>query len=76
MKSCTSFSFATKDGNNKTLIKSPEEPRYIPKPLDAEEAALILGDEKLSFVVFRNIRNERICVIYPIGNHEYGLIET
>ena len=44
---------------NKTLVKSKEEPRYIPKPIDIEQAAEIMENDKLSFLVFRNLKTER-----------------
>lgn len=49
--------------------------RYIPKPMGPEDAAEILEEEKLNFLVFRNLK-EKICVIYPSGDDAYGLIVT
>ena len=56
--------------------KEKEPRRYVPKPMDTEDAAPILEDENLDFLVFRNLK-ERICVIYSDqDNTAYGLIET
>lgn len=56
--------------------KPKKEPRFVKKPMTPEEAALIVEDERIPFLVFRNIENESINVIYPQQNNEYGLIET
>jgi putative sigma-54 modulation protein len=53
-----------------------EKNLFIPKPMGPEDAAILLEDKKLNFLVFRNIRTEKINVIYPTDNNEYGLIET
>ena len=53
--------------------------RFIPKPMDVEDAALLLEERKTSFLVFRNFKEE-VNVIYEIednnGSTTYGLIET
>ncbi len=49
--------------------------RYAVKPMTAEEAAIVLKDEKNQFLVFRNSENERISVIYRREDGDYGLIE-
>ena len=66
---------AHKDGKTRSLSTFDAEERFIPKPMDPEDAATILERDKLSFLVFRDME-EKICVLYPIGNHEYGLVET
>ena len=56
--------------------KSPEqEPHYIQKPMDIEDAELYLSEKKLPFLVFKNMK-EKTCVVYPISGKEYGLIEV
>jgi putative sigma-54 modulation protein len=60
---------------------SPGTPRivrtrsYAIKPMTAEEAAMQLDGDPLSFLVFRNAENERISVIYTRKDGNYGLIE-
>tara|TARA_A100001015_G_C14846308_1_gene654605 strand:+ start:474 stop:998 length:525 start_codon:yes stop_codon:yes gene_type:complete len=49
--------------------------RYIPKPMGPEDAVQILQDEKLDFLVFRNLK-ERVCVIYQQEDGEFSVIET
>ena len=55
--------------------RDDDDKRYIPKPMGVEDAAEILADEKLDFLVFRDLK-ERICVIYPREDGQYGLITT
>jgi putative sigma-54 modulation protein len=50
--------------------------RFIPKPIEIEEAGRICAEENLKFLAFRNIENERICVIHPVATGEFELIET
>jgi len=57
-----------------TAKKSKGE-RFIQQPMDPEEAVSILQREKLKVLVFRNLSDERINVIYPITDNEYGLID-
>lgn len=52
------------------------ERHYVPKPIDPEDAVALLEDRKLDFIVFRNIKHEQVCVVYPLGSGEYGLIEA
>lgn len=52
------------------------EQRYIPKPLEVEMAAEICLAKKLNFLLFRNIENERICLIHKIGDNQFEVIET
>ena len=46
------------------------------KPIDIDEAAQKLDEEKLTFLVFREIESEEINIIYTMENGDYGLIET
>lgn len=52
----------------------PKE-RYIKKPMDPEDAIIILQEEGLKLLVFRDM-NEKISVVFPTDNSEYGLITT
>ena len=67
---------ATAKKGSRTVSHDDHEPRYIRKPMSPEEAALVLEEEGLSFVVFRNSENEKISVVYPKNSQEYGLIIT
>ncbi len=58
-----------------TTNKTSKE-RFIPKPMEIEEAGRICSEEHLNFLVFRNIENERVCVIHPVKPGEFELIET
>ena len=49
--------------------------RYAVKPVNPEEAALMLNGEANSFLVFRNAENQRISVIYKRKDGNFGLIE-
>tara|TARA_Y200000002_G_scaffold240665_1_gene198883 strand:+ start:203 stop:814 length:612 start_codon:yes stop_codon:yes gene_type:complete len=70
--------------SSSTVIKSKptqvsttkkRQDRYIPKPMGSEDAVQILQDEKLDFLVFRDLK-ERVCVIYQEEDGEYSIIET
>jgi len=50
--------------------------RYAVKPVTAEEAAMLLDDEKNDFLIFRNAENQKISVIHKRKDGNYGLIET
>jgi putative sigma-54 modulation protein len=56
------------------------EPRIIKsstlniKPMGLDEAALQLEGAANSFVVFRDTRTDRVCVLYKRRDHNYGLI--
>ena len=52
----------------------PKE-RYIKKPMDPEDAISIMEDEKLKVLVFRDM-SERVSVVFPVDDGEYGLITT
>ena len=49
--------------------------RYPIKPMDEEEAAMLLSHEKNDFLVFRNAETEKIAVIFKRKDGNYGLIE-
>ena len=63
------------------VAPAPAGPRIIParryavKPVNPEEAALMLNGEANSFLVFRNAENQRISVIYKRKDGNFGLIE-
>eukprot|EP01047_Picozoa_sp_COSAG01_P023604 COSAG01_NODE_1433_length_10317_cov_590.337366_7_plen_181_part_00 len=60
----------------KTLSQEDNTEHFVRKPIDIDEAAGILADKALSFLVFRDMHTEKISVIYPLSNEELGLIET
>jgi len=45
------------------------------KPMDIDDAAIILESEKNNFFVFNNARTERLNVIYKRNNGKMGLIQ-
>lgn len=49
--------------------------RYAVKPMNEDEAALLLAAEENSFLVFRNAESSKISVIYKRKDGNYGLIE-
>lgn len=49
--------------------------RYAVKPMDEEEAAMMLKDISDSFLVFRNASNQRVSVIYKRKDGNFGLIQ-
>jgi putative sigma-54 modulation protein len=49
--------------------------RYAVKPMQVEEAALLLAADANEFLVFRNADKERVSVIYKRKDGNYGLIE-
>ncbi len=51
-----------------------EEKLSIAKPLDVEEALMILQDENRYFLVFRNSSTGELNVIYRKKTGKYGLI--
>jgi len=71
------------DGHGYTVSQQKAEPgqstdekqRYIPKPMGPEDAAEILQEEKLNFLVFRDLK-ENICVIYKTEDGGHDIIET
>ncbi len=48
---------------------------YIPKPMDPEEAAEILDERHIPFLMFRNLKTEEINVVYRLSTGGCGLIE-
>ncbi len=67
--------------DNNDVAPEPNTPQiktvrhYAVKPMTAEEAAIILKDEKNQFLVFRNAEDERVSVIYRREDGDYGLIQ-
>lgn len=60
-----------------TAIKAAiSEPRFIPKPMTPEDAAILLEDNHYDFLVFRNSESNQINVIYPDKRGDLSLIET
>lgn len=59
----------------------PATPRVIRtkpsavKPVTVDEAAMMLSDERVGFLVFRNAENQKISVIHTRADGNYGLIE-
>jgi putative sigma-54 modulation protein len=49
--------------------------RYAVKPMDEEEAAMMLKDLADSFLVFRNAASQRVSVIYKRKDGNFGLIQ-
>ncbi len=49
--------------------------RFVPKPLSAEDAMMLMEDSKDDFLVFRNQDSMNICVLYRRPDKNFGLIE-
>lgn len=49
--------------------------RYVVKPMDDDEAALMLRDMPDGFLVFRNADNQKVSVIYKRKDGNFGLIQ-
>lgn len=64
-----------KTSNDDVKRTKKRQDRYIPKPMGSEDAVVILEEEKLDFLVFRNLK-ERVCVIYQEEDGEFSVIET
>lgn len=64
---------AKKAPAKKTSLK---DPIFVKKPMHPEDAAAVLEEKNVRFLVFKNIENHQICVIYPLENGEFGLVET
>jgi len=60
----------------KTKKAAGKDPVYIKKPMTPEDAATILEEKQVPFVVFKNADTKVISVIYPIDEDQLGLIET
>lgn len=52
------------------------EKKTLKKPMSPEEAALELDVQQMDFLVFRDMSDEKIKVIYRKKDGSYGLIET
>ena len=55
--------------------KKKDDRLYVPKPMGPEDAVMVLEEDHLPFVVFRNMESDKINVVYPLDSG-YGLIET
>ena len=65
-----------KTNENSNHKKSHLQTReYRPKPLSPEDAASIIIEEHLDFLMFRNSTTEEINVIYPTNSGEFELME-
>jgi putative sigma-54 modulation protein len=49
---------------------------YSERPMSIEDALLYLEEKKMPLVVFREIKNGQICVVYKEGPMNYALVET
>jgi len=52
------------------------EPIYISKPMDIEDAATILTENGLKFLIFRDMERHAVHVIYPLDSGDLGVIEV
>jgi len=48
---------------------------YVPKPMDPEEAITLIEERETPFIMFRNLKTEKINVVYPLSTGGFGLIE-
>ena len=62
--------------HRRSISHATSEPRFIPKPMTPEDAALLLSDNQYDFLVFRNSNSDQINVLYSRSEGELGLIET
>ncbi len=51
------------------------EGKFDPKPITPEEAVIKLEESKDNFIVFHNVENGRVNVIYKRKDGNYGLID-
>ncbi len=62
--------------SRKTVKPSgPAEPIYISKPMDIEDAATILEDNNLRFLVYKDMKSHALHVMYPLENGDLGVLE-
>lgn len=62
--------------SKKATVGYSDDDLYVAKPMEAEEAARLLREKHLPFLVFRNFKNEKVNVVYPIvGTDSFGLID-
>lgn len=72
---------STIEQRNTEVRPAPPSPRiiktrrYAIKPMNDDEAALMLAAEENSFLVFRNAQTSKVSVIYKRKDGNYGLIE-
>lgn len=75
------ISFAVYRGKGPEPADEATEPRVIktdrftPKPMDVDDAVLLLSESKDDFIVFRDADSLKICVLYRREDGHYGLIE-
>jgi putative sigma-54 modulation protein len=65
----------TRKKTKPSISSLKEEALFRPKPMGPEDAALIIDEESIPFLVFRNIENEKINVLYKTSENNFGLIE-
>ncbi|MAH81417.1 MAG: ribosomal subunit interface protein [Rickettsiales bacterium] len=71
----SSQTYSKEKNNSQKVTNNLINERYIKKPMDPEDAITIMQDEKLKVLVFRDM-SERISVVFPVDDDEYGLITT
>lgn len=65
------------DKEEKKSKKVEDDLLYVVKPMSEEDAAIILSDRNLPFLVFHNIDTAKVNVIYALEDEgEFGLVET
>lgn len=64
-------SSATKT-NEREIVKTD---LYFKKPMSPEEAVLQLNSYRQDFLVFINSKNDKLNIIYPRDDDQYGLID-
>lgn len=64
-----------RNGNDTRQPRIINARRYAIKPMDEEEAAMMLKDLTDSFLVFRNADSQRVSVIYKRKDGNFGLIQ-
>ena len=65
-----------KDAKGPSKVKEkPKVQRYIPKPMEPEDAADILQLNHLDFLMFRNASSQEINVLFVDDDGEFELLE-
>jgi putative sigma-54 modulation protein len=49
---------------------------YSLKPMFIDEAVMQLNTNEQQFIVFKNVENEKVSVLFRKASGNYGLIET
>lgn len=79
--SAEEISFAVYRGGEEAADEEASEPRviradrFVAKPMEVEDAILLLSQTKDDFIVFRNAENMKFAVLYRREDGQYGLIE-